>query len=365
MHKSRWMIALVGIMAATMLFVTACTPGDVSPTPTQPTGPENTEVIEWLGQVHTGGITQQYESLVRVADRIGSLSDGRLNMRVEIGGGIAPSTQEWPAVDVGTLDFAITCWMFLRDRNESAALFTTIAGGMKPMEALAWNNDGDGFLLAQEMIESIGLNVHAVKNGGWMGPPEIFVSTNRPLTKAGDFNGMTIRGAGDTAEIWSKLGASMVFIPPGEVYEAMERGVIDGYEVSMPTLDWAFGLYEAADYLYLSGARQPYEYNPFIVNGTTWAALPDDLKEIVTEVNQAETIRSYTNLLKIDIEALQKFRDYGCNVEYLPDALIDEYSAAADVFYAEAAANNEFSKRVLDSYWAFMEDVQSTWPGGV
>jgi len=28
--------------------------------------------------------------------------------------------------------------------------------------------------------------------------------------------------------------------------------------------DWDLGLNEVGDYLWLSGARQPYEYNPFV-----------------------------------------------------------------------------------------------------
>ncbi|MCK5212549.1 MAG: TRAP transporter substrate-binding protein DctP [Dehalococcoidia bacterium] len=354
---------LAVVMTVALLAVSGCSPaGTTAPeegdgTPAAPAE----EVIEWVGQSHAGGITMQHASLKRVGERIEDLSNGRLKMVVEVGGGIAPATKEWAAVDGGTLDFAVTCWMFLRDRNPSCGLFTMVSGGMSPMETLAWMNYGGGFDFAQEMLDSTDLDVHAVENGGWMGPPEIFVSTNEPLTKAGDFDGMKIRGAGDAAEIWSTLGASMVFIPPNEVYESMERGVIDGYEVSMPTLDWEFGLNEAAKYIYLSPARQPYEYNPFIVNGKRWAELPDDLKAIVVEVNQAETIRAYTELLSADMVTLQKYRDFGTNVEELPQALVDEYAAAARVYYDEKAASDEFNGRVLESYWNFQKAVQEIW----
>ncbi len=348
------------LAAISLLAVPGCAPQDSAPQPGEedtPSAPAG-EVIEWIGQSHAGGITAQHYSLTRVAERIEAVSGGRLKMKVEVGGGIAPSTEEWPGVDSGTLDFAVTCWMFLRDRHPSAALFTMVAGGMSPMEAMGWVNDGGGFEFAQEMLEATDLDVFAVPNGGWMGTPELFTSTKNPVTT---FSGLTLRGAGDGAEILAMLGASSVFIPPGEVYESLERGVIDGYEISNPTLDWEFGMAEAADYIYLSPARQPYEYNPFIVNRARWEALPDDLKEIVIEVNQGETIRAYTELLSTDIAALEKFRAAGVNVVELPDDLEQQFATAAQEFYANKAKDEPFSGRVLESYWDYMEAVRGAW----
>jgi TRAP-type mannitol/chloroaromatic compound transport system substrate-binding protein len=364
MRRERALSTILLIITLLMVAGSGCAATEPA-TPTQGGSPAAAEqkVIEWTGQSHGGSATVQYTSLLRVGERVEAVSGGRLKMTSYFGGGLVPATEEWPAVDNGTLDFSTTCWMFLRTINPSAGLFTTIAGGMTPMQALAWNNDGGGFKFAEEMLESTGMNVVALEDGGWMGPPEIFVSTTKPLSGAGDFKGMTIRGAGDAAEVWATLGPSMVFIPPGEVFEAMHRGVIDGYEVSMPTIDWAFGLQEAAKYIYLSPARQPYEYNPFIVNGNKWADLPDDLKEVVIEVNQAETIRAYTEAVSIELTTLEKFRDYGVNVEHLPKSLEDEYATAARTYYANKAGASEFNKRVLDSYWAFKDSVQDAWPG--
>ncbi|TFH34522.1 MAG: hypothetical protein E4G93_05205, partial [Dehalococcoidia bacterium] len=179
--------------------------------------------------------------------------------------------------------------------------------------------------------------------------------------KAGDISGLKVRAAGDGAEILSKLGASTVMMPAGDVFEAMQRGVVDAFEVSMPTLNWDLGLQDAAKYMYLSGARQPYEYNPFIINKTLWNGMPDDIKAIITEVNEAETIRAYTEILVMDLGSLQKFRDYGVIVEKLPVALEDEYLAAAKAFYSDKTASDPFAKEILDNYWKFQTDIRAVW----
>jgi TRAP-type mannitol/chloroaromatic compound transport system substrate-binding protein len=371
--SKKFLWSLLGLMVVVSLLVVGCSPaaapsggggeqgGGAAPAEEEEEAPAQAsgEVIEWIGQSHAGGITQQHHSLQRVAEEIGAASGGRLMMSVEVGGGIAPASQEFQAVDAGTLDFAVTCFMYWRDQFPACGIFTMVSGGMTPMEAMSWFREGGGSELADEMVE--GSNVHIVKNGGWMGPPEAFLMTNKELKTANDLKGLQIRGAGDAAEILSRMGAGMVMMAAGEVFEAMQRGVIDAFEVASPTLNWDLGLQEAADYLYLSGARQPYEYNPFIVNVDRWNELPDDLKAIVQQVNQAETIRAYDELLRLDLEAIAKFKDYGTKVLPLPKAVEDAYLAEAKAFYDEMAAQDEFRGRVLDSYWSWQAQLHSVW----
>jgi TRAP-type mannitol/chloroaromatic compound transport system substrate-binding protein len=294
-----------------------------------------------------------------VAEEIGIASGGRLKMSVEVGGGIAPATKEFDAVESGTLDFAVTCFMYWVDKFPACGMFTMISGGMSPMEAMAWFREGGGSDLADEMIAAY--DVVIVRDGGWMGPPEAFLMTNKELKTAKDIDGLKIRGAGDGAEILSRMGAGMVMMAAGEVFESMQRGVIDAFEVASPTLNWDLGLQEAADYLYLSGTRQPYEYNPFIVNPARWNELPDDLKAIVSQVNQAETIRAYDELIRLDLENIAKFEAYGTKVLRVPTVIEDAYLETAKGFYDEKAAADPFQAKVLDSYWTFQENFREVW----
>ena len=52
--------------------------------------------------------------------------------------------------------------------------------------------------------------------------------TNKRLDKA-DLNGLKLRSTPVYREFFQKLGASVIQIAPGEVYTALERGVVDGY----------------------------------------------------------------------------------------------------------------------------------------
>jgi len=363
-------VLLFAAVAIISLVVVGCAPEAAPPEeekpappaeekPTPPPAAPAVEVIKWVGQSHAGGITQQHHSLTRVADQIRVLSDGRLDITIEVGGGIAPATKEFDAVDTGVLDCAVTCFMYWMDKFAAGGLFTMKSGGMSPMEALCWFREGGGAELAEEMIE--GYKVYIIPKGGWMGTPECFLTTNTELKKRGDIGKLTIRAAGDGGEILSRLGAGVVMMAAGEVFEAMERGVVDAYEVSNPTLNWDLGLYEAGDYLWMSGARQPYEFNPFIVNIDRWNKLPDDLKAIVAEVNEAEAFRAYAECVRRDLESLAKFRDYGTKVMTLPAEVEKEYSEEALKFYAEKGAADPFVARVLESYDQFQKAFREVW----
>ena len=89
--------------------------------------------------------------------------------------------------------------------------------------------------------------------------------------------------------------------------------------------------------------------------------LPDDLKAIVSQVNQAEVLRAYDELIRLDLEAIAKFEDYGTKVMRVPTGIEDDYLEVAREFYAEMAAEDEFRARALDSYWSWQDKVSAVW----
>lgn len=55
-----------------------------------------------------------------------------------------------------------------------------------------------------------------------------YIYLNKKIDKA-DLSGLKIRIAPIYRDFFTKLGATVVQIPPGEVYTALDRGVVDGY----------------------------------------------------------------------------------------------------------------------------------------
>lgn len=316
------------------------------------------EVIQWVGQTRVPKGVLMYEAIARISEHVTKASGGRLVLTPHPAGAIVPATEEFEGVHKGILDFAITCYMYWVDRFPAAGLFTMRSGGMSPTEKYIWFHIGGGAELAQRMVEGYNVKLLPVAE---VCPPEVFLHTNVPLREPADLVGLKARAVGDGAAILARMGVGVVFMPVGEVFEAMHLGVIDAFEAASPTINWGLGLQEVGKYLYLSPSRQPYETNPFLINRDSWEALPPDLQQIVKEVVRAEAMRYYAYAIAADLEALQKFRDFGVEVKTVPPAIEAAVLETAAEFYRELAAKDAFAAEVLQSQIEFQEAFRAAW----
>jgi len=79
-------------------------------------------------------------------------------------------------------------------------------------------------------------------------------------------------------------GDSVVAIPGAELYESVQRGVVDAFQYSTPATDHSIAMYEVVDYIYLSPVRQSTDFHYYTINRDAFNELPDDLKRMVKEL---------------------------------------------------------------------------------
>ncbi|MEE9300848.1 MAG: hypothetical protein V3V17_06935 [Alphaproteobacteria bacterium] len=78
----------------------------------------------------------------------------------------------------------------------------------------------------------------------------------KEITSVEDLKGLEVRYGGLGAKVLTKLGASTQRLAPGHICVALERGVIDAAEFSMPAIDQALGFHEVAKHYYFPGWHQ-------------------------------------------------------------------------------------------------------------
>jgi TRAP-type mannitol/chloroaromatic compound transport system substrate-binding protein len=201
-----------------------------------------------------------------------------------------------------------------------------------------------------------GWDIYDIPGGGFHGQPEIWISTNKPITGPDDLKGMKMRASGDCGKVLANMGVGTVFMPLGEVFEAMQRGVIDAFECSCPAFNYSMGMHEAAKYNYMSPSRAPTEVYGFLVSGTKFNALPAHLKAIVEECAQAESIKYNEMLHTRNAEALQKMTDYGNINGPLPKSIDEAFVAETKKFYKAEVENFPELKDYLTTYMAFAKN---------
>jgi len=328
------------------------------PAPAQPA-----EVIEWIAQHPNPAGTKLTNSFVRETERIKEASGGRLVIRVHGGSEVVPAGQEQDGINDGILDYCKTSTNWLKDKYVSAGLFNYVIAGLRPIEMMMWMTAGGGNELLNEMLAGQHPNTLAIP--GWTGTPEIFLSTIKPLETLDDFNGIKIRTTGDDGAVLSRMGAAVVNVPPGEIYEAIQRGVIDGFQLSSPSVDLTYGMDEVAKYVYMSPVRQPCEYFTNLVNKESWAALPDDLKVICEMAAYEEAMTYLGETVLADAEALEVYKSKGITVAPIPAVFEDELRKMAKEFYDEQSAKDAFFAKVLASELAFAANYSTTYPSGL
>jgi TRAP-type mannitol/chloroaromatic compound transport system substrate-binding protein len=298
--------------------------------------------------------------LKRANDKIAEASGGRLIIETHPGDSIVPADTEIDGVNKGILDVGHGAFSSWSATFPTAPMFTKMVAGPTALEYYFWYLWGPGMDLVQEMLDAKDYNVMPLAVDGEV--PEVFLYTSDPVNTVEDLKGKKYRLLGDEASIFAKLDVSAIATPSGEIYEAMQRGVIDGFQHASLAADWDIAFYEIVNYAYMSGVRQPTDVFVYFVNKDSWVELPDDLKALVQEIYWQEGIRHYAEWTFKNTVAAPQWIDYGVIVEPINPSIEDALVAAAGEYYAERAAEDPFFAKVLKSLEDWRDSYKSTYP---
>jgi len=279
------------------------------------------------------------------------MSGGNFVIEFFPGGAVAPATKEFDALDRGIVEIAQTGMHYNMDKFSTGGLFNIIVAGPTPMAHITWYLEGGGLGLINELFADynvLGLSVMTI------GRAEMFGYSNSPLETMADFKGLKFRTAGDWGEVLTDyFDASVIFLAGGEIYEAMQRGVIDAFEFSSPSVNVPFGFNEIAKYAVFPGIHAPGVLMPGLVNRDAFNALPDDFKVILEHAMLAECLRNHLVESDQDSWGVEQHREMGMEIIYLSEDVQKEIEAAAADFYAKKSAGDAFFAKVYNSVNAY------------
>ena len=98
-----------------------------------------------------------------------------------------------------------------------------------------------------------------------------------------------IRMPGLGGEVMKKLGATVVLVPGGEIFQALQSGTVDGAEWIGPYNDLALGFYQVCRYYYSPGYHEPGPCLQLMINEQAWKSLTPELQAIVRTAADAAT----------------------------------------------------------------------------
>lgn len=347
--KKKWLVGLVICLALTMV-ITGCRPAPtpaVAPTPTP--APEK---ISWrLQSLYPGGHIYQRVSAEYFCDTVRELSKGRLDITPFGHGELVPFGETTEAVSKGIIDASIWWSAYDMGWDIAAALFGCIPMGFTEHEYWVWMTQYGGLELMQELYDRRNIKVLPIG----IGFTQIFGHFRKPVKSLAEMKGMVVRLSGLQAEVIKKFGVKVKFLPAGEIYTALERGIIDMAEFAGPSWNWDAGFHEVGKYILLPGWHEPSSNVVLLINKDRWNELPQDLKFIVETACYKTYAHASAFMALDDAVAMKKFKDYGCEFYRLPDEDLAKLDEATKEVLDKYAAKDPFFAKVLKSIREFKE----------
>jgi TRAP-type mannitol/chloroaromatic compound transport system substrate-binding protein len=294
-------------------------------------------------------------SATDLAKRIEAMSGGRLTIQVFGAGELIPALEGFDAVRSGTVEMNNANAYFWAGKTFAAQYFTAVPFGLNYAGMNAWLYDGGGLQLWRELYEPFGLVPFSCGNTGiqmtgWF---------RNEITSVDDFNGLKMRIPGLAGKVYGALGVDVKLLPGGEIFPALERGVIDAAEFVGPYQDRRMGLQNAAKFYYTTGWHETATVSELIVNNAAWESLPADLQAVVENACAACDIVSYAWAQRTNAEAMADLvANEGVTAQPLPDPVVKRLREVTNDVLAEAAASDPATKKVHESYMAFMQQYR-------
>jgi TRAP-type C4-dicarboxylate transport system substrate-binding protein len=182
------------------------------------------------------------------------------------------------------------------------------------------------------------------------------MTKNKAIRTLDDFKGLKIRaiGAGMT-DCVKALGAVPVSMPASEIYNAIERGVIDGTLFHRGGLV-EFNFKDVVNYLTYLGLAGP--VSTATMNLKTWNSLPPNVRQAFMDLEEPAAPFAGKMYDDNDLRGLEAFRAKGGEEIYLSDAdmkkAFELFKPIVDKWVAETAAKGKPAAATLDY---FMQEI--------
>ncbi len=287
----------------------------------------------------------------RFATLVNEMSNGRLKVKVYAAGELVPALEVFDAVSRGTAEMGHGAPYYWKGKVPAAQFFCALPFGPNAQEMNAWLHRGGGMKLWEEVYKPFGVlpmacGATGVQTAGWF---------NKEINGVDDFKGLKMRTPGLGGEVLTKMGGTVVNMPAGEIFTALQTGAIDATEWIGPYNDQALGLHKAAKYYYTPGWQEPNVTFELDVNIKAWETLPADLQAIVRAAARDVNADMLDDYNARNMEAMEQLKAEGVEVRRLPDDVLAKLKGVAAEVVDAAAAADPAATKVWEQQRAYLD----------
>jgi len=320
------------------------------------TGQAEAQRVKWKMQSAFGSsLPHLGTSGVRFAQNVKRLSGGKFEIKFFEPGALVPALECFDTASKGSVE---SCWTtpgYHTGKYPALAFFTAVPFGPQFGEFLAWKWFGGGQQLRAEVYAKHGL----VAFDNFCIGPETSGWFKNEIKSLDQLKGLKMRFFGLGAKVMQKMGASTQLLAAADIYPALERGVIDATEFSMPTIDIKLGFYQIAKNNYYPGWHQQVSCSEILMNKAKFDALPDPYKAMIEMAAGESVAHTYAETEAKNPQAMgEMLKKYNVTNRRWPDDVLKKLEEAWLEVVKEESAKDALFKKVADSYFAFREEYK-------
>jgi TRAP-type mannitol/chloroaromatic compound transport system substrate-binding protein len=340
--RRRFLVKASGVMAAAVATAAVDAPNVIA----QPK-------IRWrMPTTWTPALDVLQGAAQRVAQIVEEMTGGRFRIEVSPAGQLMPALGVFDAAAQGTVEGFMASTVHWPTKDPAIVWFCTVPFGINPQGMAAWFTQGDGLKLWEEAYAPYNLlprpgSAVAPQMAGWF---------RKKINTTADYKGLKMRIPGLGGKVIAKAGGTVVLIPGGEIYAALERGAIDASEFVGPHDDMKLGLHNTARYYYYPGWHEPGAMTEFTFNKKAYEALPVDLQRTLDHAIAAVQVYGLTDFHVKNAMALERLKaEYKGKVEVvqLPAPVLKDLKKLAADVMKEESEKSPMAKKVYASFTKF------------
>ena len=231
--------------------------------------------VLWRIQSHWPSTSTSFiDSLTIIRDLLAERTGGRFKLELYGSGELFKGPEIFNAVRRGVVEMGTILASYIENEVKSAGVVGGVPGTFQRIWEAAHflKSLGAEKVFADELLKH-GVMFMAEKSYA----SELVVKT--PIHNLADFSALTIRSTGTLASYLTEAGAKTIATPPGELYEALQTGIIDGAHWGAAQGAYSMKLYDFAKF----HLRPPLSINAdgFIFNKAAFDKLPADMQQIL------------------------------------------------------------------------------------
>jgi TRAP-type mannitol/chloroaromatic compound transport system substrate-binding protein len=292
---------------------------------------------------------------------VGEMSEGQLTIEGFPAGAIVGTFEMFDAVKSGVFDAYHSFDVYWVGKQPACTFFSSYPFGMdRPDQWETWFESLGGKQVARE--------AYGQHNMMYLGPiqhDDNLIHSKVPIRSFEDFKGKKIRYPGGIiADIYRAAGVSTVLLPGGEVYPALEKGVIDASDFVGAAVNYNLGFGEIAKYIIMGPPSTPCLHQPVDlmsveINMNSWKKIPKHLQLMLEAAVKWHSWNQYTAIQKADLKAFDDFqKKQGVTIIRLKESDIEKFKKFAPPLWATWAKKNPLALKAFKSQWEYIKSIK-------